>query len=108
LYCIKKNILSNSLFVKILEHVANKNGKKVHKVDRFYPSSKTCFNCKNINHNLELKDRNWVCQHCQAQLDRDINAAKNILREGASSLSLDIVRLENSSEYCLKLESNVL
>ena len=36
------------------------------------------------------------------------NAAINILREGVSSLSLDIVRLEGSSEYCLKLESNAL
>jgi hypothetical protein len=40
--------------------------------------------------------------------DVALSAAINILREGASSLGLDIVRLENSSEYCLKPESNVL
>ena len=95
-------------FVKILEHMANKHGKKVYQIDRFYPSSKTCSNCQKINHNLELKDRFWTCPHCLKTLNRDVNAAINILREGASSLSLDIVRLEGSSEYCLKLESNAL
>ena len=95
-------------FVKILDYMANKYGKKVYQIDRFYPSSKTCSNCLKINHNLELKDRFWTCPHCLKILDRDINAAINILREGASSLGLDIVRLGNSSEYCLKLESNVL
>jgi len=95
-------------FVKILKHTANKHGKKVHQIDRFYPSSKTCSNCGHINHNLKLTDRFWTCPHCLMRLDRDINATINILREGASSLGLDIVRLENSSEYCLKLESNAL
>ena len=50
----------------------------------------------------------WCPKYCLKTLHRDINAAINILREGASSLSLDIVRLEGSSEYCLKLESNAL
>ena len=87
----------------------NRKNKDInHKIDRFYPSSKTCSNCQNINHNLELKDRFWTCPYCLKTLHRDINAAINILREGASSLSLDIVRLEGSSEYCLKLESNAL
>lgn len=95
-------------FFKILEHVANKKGKKIHKINRFYASSKTCSHCKNINHDLVLKDRSWICPHCFAKLDRDINAAINILREGASSLGLDIVRLVNTSEYCMKPESNVL
>jgi len=100
--------LSFSSFVKILEHIAKKRGKTVHKVDRFFPSSKLCNKCKNKNDDLSLKDRNWICPSCSISLDRDYNAAINILREGASSLGLDIVRLENSSEYCLKPESNVL
>lgn len=95
-------------FLKVLEHVANKKGKNIHKIDRFFPSSKMCSHCFNINKNLSLKDRLWSCPSCSHKLDRDNNAAINILREGASSLSLDIVRLEDSSEYCWKLESNVL
>ena len=104
----KVSDLSFHTFVKILEHVASKKGKKVHKINRFYPSSKTCSHCEKINFNLKLKDRLWTCPNCFGKLDRDVNAAINILREGASSLSLDIVRLENSSEYCQKLESNVI
>jgi putative transposase len=100
--------ISFHTFLKVLEHVANKKGKTLHKIDRFFPSSKMCSHCTNINENLSLKDRLWTCPHCSKELDRDNNAAINILREGASSLSLDIVRLENSSEYCWKLESNVL
>lgn len=95
-------------FLKVLEHVASKKGKNLHKINRFFPSSKMCSHCTNINKNLSLKDRLWTCPNCSKELDRDNNAAINILREGASSLSLDIVRLENSSEYCWKLESNVL
>jgi len=100
--------LSFSQFVKVLEYVAEKKGKKVHKINRYFSSSKTCFSCDHIYKDLSLNERTWTCLNCLAILDRDINAAKNILREGASSLGLDIVRLENSSEYCLKPESNVL
>jgi len=100
--------LSFHSFVKILEYIARKKGKIVHKIDRFFPSSKLCSCCGLKKEELKLDMRNWKCPGCNTMHERDINAAINILREGASSLSLDIVRLENSSEYCLKLESNVL
>ena len=75
-------------FIKILKHMANKYGKTIHQIDRFYPSSKTCSNCERINHNLKLKDRFWTCPHCLKELNREVNAAINILREGASSPGL--------------------
>lgn len=31
------------------------------KVDKWFPSSKTCHCCGCINHNLALDDRNWIC-----------------------------------------------
>ena len=100
--------LGFNAFLKILEHIANKKGKIVHKINRFFPSSKKCCHCSYINKDLSLKDREWTCPNCNQVIDRDEGAALNTLREGASSLSLDIVRLEKSSEYCLRLESNVL
>ena len=48
--------------------------------DRFYPSSKTCSNCGNVNHNLKLKDRIFVCPECGFTIDRDYQAALNLSR----------------------------
>lgn len=71
-----------SSFVDILIQVAAKYGCEVRKVDRFYASSKTCSKCGNVNHNLTLRQRSWVCPNCGAILDRDLNAAINILAKG--------------------------
>ena len=54
-------------------------------IDKFYPSSQTCSVCGSINHKVKnLSVRSWVCPNCNTFLDRDLNAAKNILREGLS------------------------
>jgi putative transposase len=79
-------------FVDILKHVAAKRGRTVYLVDRFFPSSKTCSACGAINHSLELSERCWVCAVCGVTHDRDLNAALNLAREGASSLGLGDVR----------------
>lgn len=72
-------------FVQKLEHVASKYGCEVRKVDRYYASSKTCEHCEYVNRELELSDRTWTCPDCGSVLDRDLNAAKNILRQGIAS-----------------------
>ena len=87
----KVSDLGHATFVNILKHVASIKGKEVAFVDRFYPSSKTCHICGRINHALSLSDRTWACA-CGATHDRDINAAINILIEGASSIGLGAVR----------------
>lgn len=76
----------NSMIQK-LEYKAAWEGKKIIKIDHFYPSSKTCHNCGYINQNLSLKDRTWECSKCGTVLDRDVNAAKNILTRGLTILS---------------------
>jgi putative transposase len=65
-----------------LEYKSNWYGRTFLKVSRWYPSSKTCGGCGYINDNLTLSDREWTCPRCSAKLDRDLNAAKNILLEG--------------------------
>jgi len=82
--------LSFSSFISILEYQSSKNKSIVHKINKWFPSSKTCHLCGTINENLTLKDRIWKCD-CGIEHDRDVNAAINILREGASSLGLDNV-----------------
>ena len=58
------------------------------KVDKFYPSSKTCNHCGYVKKDLKLSDRIWVCPDCGTVIDRDVNAAKNILDEGTRIIGL--------------------
>ena len=46
--------------------------------DRFYPSSKTCSNCSNKKSNLGF-NKTYKCDVCGLVIDRDINAAKNLM-----------------------------
>ena len=84
--------LARSEFMSILKHVASVKGKLVGLVDRFYPSSKTCNDCGCVNHSLTLSDRRWACAGCGVIHDRDLNAAFNIHRVGASTHGLGDVR----------------
>ncbi len=70
-------------FILMLEYKARWYGKKIQKVNRFYPSSQICSECGYRNPNLkDLSIREWQCSECGAYHDRDINAARNILQEG--------------------------
>ena len=62
-------------------------GRTLSVVDRFYPSSKTCSTCGEINADLKLQHRVWTCRACGAEHDRDHNAALNIEREGLRLLT---------------------
>ena len=69
-------------FIDVLTYKAEWNEKEIIHVDRFFPSSKTCSKCGYINQSLTLKDRTWTCKECGEVLDRDVNAAINIINEG--------------------------
>lgn len=56
-------------------------------VGRFYPSSKLCHECGYKHDGLTLSDRVWACPSCGSVLDRDLNAARNIKREGLKMLA---------------------
>ena len=79
--------LAFSEFINILEYKA-----KVTKIDRFFPSSKTCSNCGAVKKDLDLKTRVFKCDTCDSILDRDLNASINIKRVGASTLAGKVVR----------------
>jgi putative transposase len=67
---------------RMLEYKANRYGRTVVVVDRWYPSSKTCSACGHLLAVLSLGTRCWTCPACGARHDRDVNAAKNILAAG--------------------------
>lgn len=70
-----------SEFVRILEYKAEWCGKTIVKIDRFFPSSKTCSECGWIKKDLALSDREFICEECGCVHDRDVNASINILNE---------------------------
>lgn len=74
-------------FTTMLNYKAIDQGKFVFKIDRFYPSSKLCNHCGYKNETLSLNDRKWICPVCHSELDRDINASKNILKKGLEAFS---------------------
>ena len=79
-------------FVRKLKHQSNKRNRFVFKIGRWTPSTKCCSVCGHKNKNLTLADRHWTCSSCHTHLDRDQNAALNILKEGVASFGLGVVR----------------
>ena len=72
-------------FRGMLEYKAERCGRLVVAVDRWYPSSKTCSACGHLLAELSLSTRTWQCPSCGTRHDRDINAAKNILAAGLAA-----------------------
>ena len=68
-------------FNRQIEYKAQMYGKHIYRVDRFFPSSKTCSNCGCVQEKMPLHVREWTCPDCGAHHDRDINAATNLLRQ---------------------------
>ena len=78
-------------FLRKLEYLCFREGKQLLKIDRWYPSSKTCSSCGSVLETLSLSKRKWTCPECHAHHDRDINAAVNIRNEGLRVLSINSV-----------------
>ncbi len=69
-------------FLRQLEYKAAWYGRTFVKIDKWYPSSKRCFDCGHVLDSLTLDVRVWTCPECGVVHDRDINAARNILAAG--------------------------
>jgi putative transposase len=83
-HCLAKAIsdVGWAEFVRQLEYKASWYGRTLVKIDKWYPSSKRCFDCGHILDSLTLDVREWTCPECGVVHDRDINAARNILAAG--------------------------
>ena len=77
------NDASWSELTRQLEYKCQWYGREYIKIDRFFPSSKRCNECGYVMDKLPLNIRKWDCPNCGAKdIDRDINASKNILAVG--------------------------
>jgi putative transposase len=84
---VKNSHLAKSLhdasfgeFRRQLEYKVEARGGQLIIADRWFPSSKTCSCCGGLNAEFKLSERSWTCSACGAGHDRDINAAKNLLK----------------------------
>ena len=86
--CLSRSIQESSWsqFITYLLYKAERRGNEIIRVDRWFPSSKTCSNCGTKNTELKLKDRKWTCNECSSVHERDENAARNLVLEGLRSL----------------------
>lgn len=74
--------VSWSEFRRMLTYKSQWYGKGLSVIDRYYPSSQICHCCGHRDGKKSEDIRKWICPHCNSELDRDINAAINILNEG--------------------------
>lgn len=83
-HCLAKSVSDAgwSEFIGQLKYKSEWEGVQFSQIDRFFPSSKRCHQCGWINESLTLADREWTCQGCGLVVDRDFNAAQNILQFG--------------------------
>ena len=70
------------MFMNILKYRCEQYDRKLVQIGRFEASTPICSVCEERHSGLTLADRSWQCSHCGTLHDRDINAAKNILRLG--------------------------
>lgn len=72
-----------------LEYKQAWKGGQFVKIERFFPSSKTCNNCQYVSESMPLSVRWWDCPSCGMSWDRDVNAAKNILKQAEALLGVE-------------------
>lgn len=80
-----------SSFCNMITYKANEQHRHYVKIGTFYPSSKLCHCCGFKYKGLKLNERFWTCPVCGTYLDRDENAAINILNEGLRILRRNTV-----------------
>ena len=71
-------------FRRQLEYKTARTGAALRVIDRWYPSSKTCSVCGTVKAKLSLSERVYRCDGCGLVMDRDLNAAVNILVAGSA------------------------
>lgn len=86
----KMELMAHGDFLKRLKKHAQECGVTVFEIDQRFPSSRLC-TCGHINRKLRLNDRQWTCPMCGRVYDRDLHAAKNILKRGLDLSGISII-----------------
>jgi putative transposase len=92
-----------STLVRMIEYKSSWYGRTFHKIDRWYPSSKTCSCCGHVLEKLDLDTRKWTCPACNEHHDRDVNAAKNILRIGQTDCYGGPIKSQTTGDLGLEI-----
>ena len=97
---IKSRSLSRSIheigwgkLIEMIKYKAQWYGREFVQIDQWFPSSKKCSFCGEINHGLGRGERVWQCPHCHFVHQRDVNAAINILFEGLRAVGSPVPSL---------------
>ena len=77
------------MFTTMLDYKLRNQGKLLIKIDRFYPSSQLC-SCCGYQQKMPLSVRTYNCPRCNAEIDRDYNAALNIKHEAERIIGLKV------------------
>lgn len=97
-------------FRRQMEYKSAMRGGQVIVADRWFASSKTCFNCGKKQEEIPLSVREWICPECGTHHDRDLNAAKNLMKLAVSSTVSaceEDVRPAHTEASLMKQEFNV-
>ena len=89
-------------FVQKIEYKSKRQGKNFVKVDRYFPSSKTCSSCGYINQKLTLDQKEWDCPECKTHHERNINASRTLRKEGVRIHKEESKKKDVSSKKTLK------
>ena len=76
-------------FRRQLEYKTARSGARLHVIDRWYPSSKACSSCGAVKAKLSLSERVFHCDTCGFKIDRDLNAAINLMVAGSAPETLN-------------------
>ena len=79
-------------FETMLRYKMDRRKAELIEIGRFDPSSKMCSKCGNMKHDLKLSDRIYHCNTCGLTIDRDLNAAINILHMGLIKVGKNVGR----------------
>jgi len=66
-------------FRRQLEYKCKWYGSQLVVASRTFPSSKKCSSCGHKKKDLSLSEREYVCETCGMRIDRDLNAALNLV-----------------------------
>ena len=93
---------SPSRFLSLLKWKCRREGVRLVEAGRFYPSSKTCSSCGEVNAGLGM-DHRWRCPSCGVVHDRDANASLNLRRQG---LAADVEGVSDGRKAAVPVEAS--
>lgn len=97
---LSRSILDASFgqFKELLEYKCLNNNVVLIKADRWFPSTKQCSKCDNIQ-DMKLDERTYKCEKCKVVIDRDLNASINLNNYGKNyiaGIAMKVCGLESS------------